>query len=78
MEDRILHIKEDYEETVFSMETRLHFLAIGVMICSGIPHCAVLVGHGMLRYQSAKVGVLLCLKCAAEKNETINKITIKH
>lgn len=78
MEDRTLHIKEDYEETAFSMEMRLHFLAIGIMICSGKPHCAVLVGHGMLRYQNANVSVLLSLKCGVDKNETIKKITIQH
>ena len=43
------------------------------MICLGTLHCAVLVGRGMLRYHGAKVGVLLSLKCGAEKNETIKK-----
>ena len=61
MEDRILHIKEDYMETAFSMEMRLHFLASGITICLGTPHCAVLVGHGILKCQSAKVG--FCFLC---------------
>ena len=43
------------------------------MIYLGTPQCAVLVGRGMLRYQSAKVGVLFSLKCVAEKNETMKK-----
>ena len=44
-------------ETVISMETRLHFPVIKILIYLGKPNYVVFAEHGILLYQSVKVSI---------------------
>lgn len=54
---REFHLKDDYKEAAFLMAMKLHFLAKEITICLERLSCFVLDGHGIHRYQSAKVSV---------------------
>lgn len=53
--DREVQLKDDYKEAAFLMAMKLHFLAKEITICLERPSCFVPDGHGIHRYQSAKL-----------------------